>query len=40
MRQQEKYSEVKRGKVSGIFGMLAEFTFLALFQPELAVRVR
>jgi hypothetical protein len=40
MRQQEKYSEVKRGKVSDILGMSAEFTFLAQFQSELAMRVR
>jgi hypothetical protein len=30
----------KRGKVSGILGMPAEFTFLAQFQPKLAMRVR
>jgi hypothetical protein len=40
MRRQEKYSEVKRGMVSGILGMPTEFTFLAQFQPELAMRVR
>jgi hypothetical protein len=40
MCQQEKYSEVKRGKASSILGMSAEFTFLAQFQPKLAMRVR
>jgi hypothetical protein len=40
MCRQEKYSEAKRGKVTGILGMSAEITFLAQFQPELAMRVR
>jgi hypothetical protein len=39
MCRQEKYSEAKRGKASGILGMSAEFTFLAQFQPKLAMRI-